>query len=61
MLGRFTLYGGSPAVRMTPPPAAAPVRQPRLASAPANDGWGGGQASSGNDFIALDDDEFGKF
>lgn len=61
MLDRFTLYGSVPAMRTAPTPAVRPVRQPRIAPAPAKDGWGGGQTANGDNFIALDDDEFGKF
>jgi len=66
MLGRFTLYGSSHSMGMATPAPAASVGQPRIAAAapaaaPANDSWGGGKTSTGDEFIALDDDEFGKF
>ncbi|MBN2644876.1 MAG: HAMP domain-containing protein [Desulfuromonadaceae bacterium] len=72
MLSKFTLYGQQsyalPVKKSPPRPAAAPkVKQPALSAppkrrAPANDSWGGGvSATADSDFIALDDDEFGKF
>lgn len=65
MLDRFTLYSTRPSMGgMAAAAPAPPVKQSRIAapaSAPASDGWGGGKTSTGDEFIALDDDEFGKF
>ncbi len=74
MLAGFTLYSSKPlqpsaAVKstvssqpaLTSPAAAQPTDKPQPpAQASSDSGWGGVN-DDGNDFIALDDDEFGKY
>ncbi|MDY0190986.1 MAG: methyl-accepting chemotaxis protein [Desulfuromonas sp.] len=64
MLDRFTLYQGVGQGNLSMAPnMSAPHNKPpskKQSALPASTEWGGGKTSSA-EFIALDDDEFGKF